>query len=58
MLTVGFSAPSFAGTEISDGIQVNLDITGGVPTRPIRVDVLPRQSSPVSATGIKLMNIL
>lgn len=51
-LVVGFSAPSFAGTEISGGIQVDLDIMGGVPSQPIRVGVTPSQSSPVSAEGM------
>lgn len=52
VLLVGFSAPSFIGTEISGGIQVDLDITGGVPTQPFRIDVLPRSTTPTSATGI------
>ena len=51
-LVVGFSAPSFAGTEISGRVQVDLDITGGVPSQSIRVDVTPSESSPVSAEGI------
>jgi len=50
-LSVGFSAPSFAGTEFSGSVQVNLDITGGIPSQIIRVDVIPHESSPISATG-------
>ena len=51
-LVVGFSAPSFAGTEISGGVQVDLDIMGGVPSQFLRVSVIPSQSSPVSAEGM------
>ena len=51
-LVVGFSAPSFAGTEISGGVQVELDIMGGVPSQLLRVSVIPSQSSPVSAEGM------
>lgn len=51
-LVVGFSAPSFSGNEISGGIQVDLDITGGVPSQSIRVDVRPRESTTVSARGM------
>ena len=51
-LVIGFTAPSFSGTEISGGIQVDLDITGGVPSQPIRVDVRPRESTTISARGI------
>ena len=51
-LVVGFSAPSFAGTEISGGIQVDLDITGGVPSQSIRVNIRPSESAIVSARGM------
>lgn len=51
-LIVGFSAPSFSAPEISGGIEVDLDITGGFPSQPIMIGVLPSQSSPVSAEGM------